>query len=50
MKEIRSSSPPVVTGSCDPNNSRARHHRSLKLGSKLKYLNVLIPSFVIQLV
>ena len=32
--------PPVVTGICDPNKSRARHHRSLKLGSKLKYLNI----------
>ena len=28
MQEIRSSSPPVVTGICDPNKSRARHHRS----------------------
>ena len=31
MQEIRSSNPPVVTGSCDPNNSQAGHHRSLKL-------------------
>ena len=38
------------TGICDPNNSRARHHRNLKLGSKSKYLNILIPSFVIQVV
>ena len=38
MQEIRSSNPPVVTGICDPNKSRARHHRSFKLGSKLKYL------------
>ena len=30
----------VVTGLCDLNNSRARHHCSLKLGSKLKHLNV----------
>ena len=37
MEEIRSSNPSVVTGICDPNKSRARHHRSLKLGSKLKY-------------
>ena len=29
---------PVVTRICDPNKSGARHHRSLKLGSKLKYL------------
>ena len=28
MQEIRSSKPPVVTGICDPNKSRARHHRS----------------------
>ena len=27
MQDIRSSNPPVVTGICDPNNSRARHHR-----------------------
>ena len=40
MQEIRSSNPPVVTGICDPNKSRARHHRSLKLGLKLKYLNL----------
>ena len=38
MQEIRSSNPPVVSGICDPNKSRARHHRSLKFGSKLKYL------------
>ena len=38
MQEIRSSNPPVVTGICDPNKSRARHRRSLKLSSKLKYL------------
>ena len=29
----------VVTGICDPSKSWARHHRSVKLGSKLKYLN-----------
>ena len=46
MQEIRSSKPPVVTGICDLNKSRARHHRSLKLGSKLKYLNkVLLLAF-----
>ena len=39
MQEIRSSSLLVVTSICDPNKSRARHHRSLKLGSKVKYLN-----------
>ena len=50
MQDICSSNPPVVTGSCDPNNYRAQHHRSLKLGSKLKYINILIPSYVIQVV
>ena len=40
MQELRSSNPPVVTGICDPNKSRTRHHRSLKLGSKLKHLEV----------
>ena len=40
MQEIRSSNPPVVTGICDPNKSRARHHRSLKLGSKLKHPSI----------
>ena len=35
MQEIRSSNPPVVTGICDPNKSRARNHRSLKLASKI---------------
>ena len=39
MHEIRSSNPPVVTGICDPNKSQARHHRSFKIGLKLKYLN-----------
>ena len=38
MQEILSSNSPVVTEICDPNKSRARHHRSLKLASKLKYL------------
>ena len=27
MQEIRSPNPPVVTGICDPNKFRARHHR-----------------------
>ena len=40
MQEIHSSNPPVVTGVFDSNKSRARHHRSLKLGSKLKYLKI----------
>ena len=39
-EEICSSNLPVVTEICDSNKSRARHHPSLKLGSKLKYLNV----------
>ena len=39
MQEIGSSNPRVVTGTSDPNRSRARHHRSLKLGLKFKYLN-----------
>ena len=30
MQEIRSSNPPVVTGICDPNKSRARHHQNYK--------------------
>ena len=29
----------MVNGICDPSESRARHHHSLKLGSKSKYLN-----------
>ena len=37
MQEIRSSNSPVVTGICDLNKSRARRHRSLKHGLKLKY-------------
>ena len=45
MLEIRSSNPPVVTAICDLNKSRARHHCSLKLGSKLKYLNNNNPIF-----
>ena len=39
MQEVHSSNPPVVTEICDPSKSRVRHHRSLKLDSKLKYLN-----------
>ena len=37
LQEIRNLNPPMVAGICDPNKSRTRHHRSLKLGSKLKY-------------
>ena len=29
----------MVTGICDSNKSRAQHHSSLKLGSRLRYLN-----------
>ena len=39
-KQVRSSNPPVVTGIRNPNKSRAQHRRSLKLGSKLNYLNI----------
>ena len=42
MQENDSSNPPVVTGICDLNKSRARHRSSLKLGSRLKYLNLLL--------
>ena len=40
MQEICSSKPPVITGICDPNKSQARHHRSLKIGSKLTYITI----------
>ena len=40
MQQIRSSNPPVITGICDPNKSRARHRCSLRLSSKLKYLDI----------
>ena len=46
MQEIRSSNPPVVTGICDRNKSRARHYCSLKLGSKLNYLNKIYYFFI----
>ena len=39
MQEVPISNPPVVTKICDLNKSRGRQHRSLKLDSKLKYLN-----------
>ena len=45
MQDIRSSDPPVVTGICDLNKSRARHHHNLKLGLKLRYLNSLVFAF-----
>ena len=48
MEKIRSSNPTVVTGSCDHKNTQARHHQSLKLGTKLKYFKTLTPSYVIQ--
>ena len=50
MHEICSSNPPGVTGSCDPNNSQGQYHHNLKLGSKLRDLNILIPSYIIQVV
>ena len=40
MKEIRISNRPLVTETCDLNKSPARHHLSLKLGLKLKYLYI----------
>ena len=40
MQEIRSSDPLAVTGICEPNKSRARHHHSLKLGSRMKYVKI----------
>ena len=42
MQEIRSSNLPIITGICDPNKARARHHRSLKFGPKLKYLFIFL--------
>ena len=41
LQEIRSSNPPVVTGICDPNKSRARHHRKVTifLAVHVKYLS-----------
>ena len=48
MQDIRSSNPPKVAGVCDPNKSRVRHHRSLKLGLKLKYLNIFIKKTIDQ--
>ena len=41
MQEIRSSNPPVFTGICDPNNSRARHHRKKNLFGQKKAKNFL---------
>ena len=35
MQEIRSSNPPAVTGICDPNKSRAQHHRNNSLSFKI---------------
>ena len=45
MQETHSSNPPVVTGILHPNKFRVRYHCSLKLGSKLKYLNKKISQF-----
>ena len=48
MQDIRSSNLSAVTGICDPNKCRARHHRSLKLGSKLTYFNFKIGVAIIS--
>ena len=48
MQEILSSIPHVVTGICDPNIIRTRHHCSLKLSSKLKYISILSLLFTQQ--
>ena len=45
MQETHSSNPAVVTGILHPNKFRVRYHCSLKLGSKLKYLNKKISQF-----
>ena len=50
MQETHSSNPPVVTGICDSNKYRARHHRNLKLGSKLKYSTETIFLFFFHLI
>ena len=49
MQKIHSLNLPVVTGICDPNKSWAQHLCSLKLGSKLKYLNFLLYYTIIRL-
>ena len=40
MQEIPILNPLVVTEICYQSKSRVQHHRSVKLSSKLKYLNV----------
>ena len=40
MQEICSSNRPVVTGICDPNKSRAPHHRSKKPLQKKTETNI----------
>ena len=40
MQEIRSSNPPVVTGICDPNKFRARHHLSFKVHIIAKFQKI----------
>ena len=47
QEEICSSNSPVVTGIRDPNKSRARHHPSLKPGSKIKYLKAMALRYLI---
>ena len=51
MQEVYSSNPLVVTRTYDPNKSWARHHRSLKLGMKLKHFNNgMIMSSILKLI
>ena len=40
--KICSSNPPAITWICGPSNSRARHHRSIKRGSKLNCFRFLL--------
>ena len=44
MQDIRSSSPPVVTGNCDLNKSRARHHRKEEITKNITFRLQLIDS------
>ena len=41
MQEMHNGKFLVVAGICDSNKSRTQHHRSLKLGLKLNYLNII---------
>ena len=40
MQEIRSSNSPVVTGICDPNKCRARHHRKRLIDIKYRLSHI----------